>query len=375
MLDCISQRLGTLVAKTCLGLAALALNGQLVLGADHSRVDSWNPAGSQSLSDYVTLASSNFASSGNGELNDVLTNVSCGSCSCGNCGCGQNYSRLVCDSCCETAYESLHGPAKCWRPLTCDTFFSEGWNEAWAGGPAGQCGLTPRHGWLGAFEGNFYRLGLVNTTYQHNLNQPYGGDGYGADVAAFLPLSRRFEMYVNAPFVKSNGTLDPTQGYQSDFGDLQVAGSFLLSENEAATQLFTLGVNTPTGEPETGGGRSYINPRYSFWYNPCDAWVVRGGLGLVVPTNDASGQTVLNTAVAVGRYFTPHDVAFGDLVFYVNCAIDVPLEDAGPTTVGIGPGTRFQIVGDWYFLHYWQFSVSETQPYDYQMQTAIVKAW
>lgn len=365
VLNLIGQRLGALLAKTCLGLAALALNGQLGLAAD-----SLNPPGSQSLSDYVTQASENFKGTGNGQPNDLYTNVGCGSCCC-----GQNYSRLVCDGCCETANESLHGPAKCWRPLTCDTFFSEGWNEAWAGGPAGQCGLTPRHGWLGAFEGNFYRLGLVNGTYQHNLNQPYGGDGYGLDVAAFLPMSRRFEIYINAPAVKSNGTLDPTQGYQSNFGDLQVAGSFLLSENEAATQLFTLGVNTPTGEPETGGGKTYINPRYSFWYNPVDAWVVRGGLGLTIPTNDVSGQTVMNGSLAVGRYFTPHDVAFGDLVFYFNIVVDVPLEDGGPTNVGIGPGTRFQITGDWYFLHYWQFPVANPEPYDYQMQTAIVKAW
>ena len=46
----------------------------------------------------------------------------------------------------DTVIESLFGepdPNK-WRPLPLGDFFSEGWNEAWAGGPAGQSGLTPR---------------------------------------------------------------------------------------------------------------------------------------------------------------------------------------------------------------------------------------
>ena len=46
---------------------------------------------------------------------------------------------------------------------------------------------------------------------------------------------------------------------------------------------------------------------------------------------------------------------FGDLVFYANCNLVVPLEDRNrPTYVGVGPGTRFQITGNWWFLHYWE---------------------
>lgn len=53
---------------------------------------------------------------------------------------------------CDTIIESLFGDASAegkWRPLTLGTFFSEGWFEPWAGGPAGQSGLTPRHGVAG----------------------------------------------------------------------------------------------------------------------------------------------------------------------------------------------------------------------------------
>ncbi len=298
----------------------------------------------------------------------------------------------------DTVSESLFGDASApgkWRPLTLDTFFSDGWFDPWAGGPAGQDGLTPRHGWLGAFEGVFYRLGLVNGTYQNDLNKPFGGQAYGGNFTAFLPFSRRFELYLNVPFISANGTEDPTRGYVSDFGDIQVAGSFLLSESEAFTQLFTLGVTVPTGQTDTGGGLMAVNPRYSFWSNPGGAWVVRGGAGVNVPLNkdkfktdpvtlstgeldfgESTAQTAFNGDLAVGRYFTPHDVPFGDFVVYVNSNIVVPLEDGGkPTYVGIGPGTRFQITGNWYYLNYWEFQVGKDRPFEYQIQSAIVKAW
>ena len=140
-----------------------------------------------------------------------------------------------------------------WRPLSLGNFFSEGWLEPWAGGPAGQSGLTPRHGWLGSFEGVFYRLWLVNMTYQNNLNKPYGGNVYRGNFTIFLPFSRRFEMFLNVPFVDANGTEDPRRGYRSDFGDMSIAGSFLLSESEAFTQLLTIGTIVPTGNPRREG--------------------------------------------------------------------------------------------------------------------------
>ena len=135
-----------------------------------------------------------------------------------------------------------------------------------------------------------------------------------------------------------------------------------------------------------------LNPRYSFWSNPYGAWVVRGGTGINIPLNknsfrpdlsvapgggdESTAQTTYNAALAVGRYFRPHDVPFGDLVFYVNSNVLVPFEDhAKPTYVGIGPGTRFQITGNWYFLNYWEFQVAGEKPSDYQIQAAIVKAW
>jgi len=102
---------------------------------------------------------------------------------------------------------------------------------------------------------------------------------------------------------------------------------------------------------------------------------------VVTPTGgllfgESSAQTTFNGNLAIGRYFRPHDVPLGDLVFYVNCNVVVPLEDGGePTFVGVGPGTRFQITGNWYFLNYWEVQMTGEKPFDYMMQAAIVKAW
>ena len=295
-----------------------------------------------------------------------------------------------------TIYQSLFGdaynPAR-WRPLTLGTFFTEGWLEAWAGGPAGQSGLTPRHGWLGSFEGVFYRLWIVDLTYLNSLKKSYRGNGYSGNYTIFLPFSRRFEVDVSVPFVNSNGTTDPRHGYRSDFGDLAVNARFLLSESEAFTQSLNLDINTPTGNKQTGGHLMALFPRYSFWSNTGGSWVFRGGGGVEVPLNEndfkpapmvspggnlvrgkSTVQTTLSTDLALGRYFRPHDVPFGDLVFYVNANAVVPLEDRSqPTYVGAGPGIRFQIIGDWYFLHYWEFPLTGPHPFSYQMQLAIVK--
>lgn len=44
-----------------------------------------------------------------------------------------------------------------WRELGLGTFFSEGWDEAWASGPNGDGG-APRQGWLNAQDGVFYQV-------------------------------------------------------------------------------------------------------------------------------------------------------------------------------------------------------------------------
>jgi len=93
---------------------------------------------------------------------------------------------------------------------------------------------------------------------------------------------------------------------------------------------------------------------------------------------ESTSQTTYAGDLAIGRYFTPHDVPFGDLVFYANCNFIVPLEDGGrPTYVGVGPrqrGSRSPATGGSCITGSSPL-VGTAKPFDYFMQTAVVKAW
>jgi hypothetical protein len=282
----------------------------------------------------------------------------------------------------DTMTESLFGDvyaAGRWRPLTLGSFFSEGWNESWAGAPAGGDGVTPRHGWLGAFDGVFYRLWLADFNYANNINTPYRGNSYSGVYSVFLPFSRRFEVLLDVPFVTANGTTSPTQGYTSQYGDMAVTPRFLLSESEKTTQVFALGIRTPTGTHATGAEHMALTPRYEFWTNPVGSWVVRGSSGFFVPLNKAEtpAQTTFTGGLAAGRYLRPHDVPFGDLVFYGATNFSVPLDGAASTgtIVSVGPGTRFHIAKNFFFLNYWDFPVTGAHADTYSVSIALLKVF
>ena len=279
-----------------------------------------------------------------------------------------------------TIEESLFGDVYAegrWRPLTLGSFLTDGWLEPWAVAPAGRDGLTPRHGWLGAFNGVFYRLWTADLGYANALNTAYHGNRYSAGFAAFLPLSRRFDLLIDEPFLASNGTSNVRRGYVTESGDLTVTPRFLLAEDEATTHVFSFGVRTPTGSAATGGGLMALTPRYEFWTNPGGPWVARGSTSFSVPIGDARTRApdAFTGGFAVGRYFTPHDVPFGDLVLYAACDLSVPLDrtSSAATDVILGPGTRFHLGEDFYFLSFWGFPVTGPHPDAYSVQFAVIK--
>jgi hypothetical protein len=266
-----------------------------------------------------------------------------------------------------------------WRPLSLRTFFTEGWNEAWASGPAGSQGLTPRHGWLSAFDGVFYRLWFTQFGYQNNINTSFGGNRYTGDYVIFLPFSRRFEVAIDVPFVVSNGTRNKNFGYTSQFGDLTIIPRVLLSETKSTTQLFALAVRTPTGTQTTINDIMALTPRYEFWSNPVGPWVARGSSGFFVPLNrvQAPIQTAYTGGLAVGRYFRPHDVPFGDLVFFGDSNYLVPLEGGASrnTVISVGAGTRFHITDNFFFLNNWEVPVTGPHPFTYNVTFALLKVF
>jgi hypothetical protein len=88
-----------------------------------------------------------------------------------------------------------------WRALSLGSLFSEGWVEPWASPPNGEGG-APRQGWLNAFDGVFYRLGIGTFGFANEFNE--NGDQYTGGLTFYTPFNRRFELRTDIPVVVSN---------------------------------------------------------------------------------------------------------------------------------------------------------------------------
>jgi hypothetical protein len=123
------------------------------------------------------------------------------------------------------AYDSLFGDAYSeaaqanWRPLRLGTFFTDGWNGPYIEPPAGSGG-APRSGWVNSFEGTSFRAWFLSFAFADGGTR--NGNQYHGDYTIYAPLSRRFELRVDVPFVQSNkGGASDT--YHDRFGDLVVS--------------------------------------------------------------------------------------------------------------------------------------------------------
>ena len=262
----------------------------------------------------------------------------------------------------------VYAPGR-WRPLSLGSFFSEGWLESWAAAPAaGQDDLTPRHGWLGAFNGLFYRLWLSTLSYSDSLNKPYHGNSYAGSYDVFLPLSRRFEIDLVVPFVASNGTLAPGRGYVSEFGD-----SCSPDRETAGHDILALDILIPRAPGPRRGAeiRVLVQPGRTVGRSR--------RLRHLRPVERGPGPFGHGIHGRPGRRppLRPHDVPFGDLVFYAATNWKVPLDGTSKTGTyfGVGPGTRFHIAKNFFFLHYWEFPLTGPHPDSYTMEVALLKVF
>jgi len=262
-----------------------------------------------------------------------------------------------------------------WRPLTLSTFFSEGWNQAWASPPAGPGG-APRQGWIGAWDGVFYRLGISTFSIADDVN---GKDQYAGNLTLYSPFSRRFELQTNYPMVVSN-LAGPDTDRRSHFGDFEITPRFLLAESESTTHSFNLAFRTPTGDTRNGNDVAAVTPTWNFWSNPWQTLVVRGGGGITVPYSgfDAGARTTLLGNLAVGYYFTPHDrVPVGDFVGYVAANFYQPVDDRGSkrSTLTFTPGFRTHLGANFYLLGGFEVPVTRQSPFDFQWTAGLMKVF
>jgi hypothetical protein len=271
------------------------------------------------------------------------------------------------------AGESLTGdvyaePSR-WRPLSLGTFFSEGWNQAWASPSAGGGG-APRQGWINAADGVFYRLAIGTFGYKHGTND--NGDVYNGGATLYAPFSRRFELQFDLPFVASAQGIGGSASH-TGFGDFQITPRVMLSESRDVTQSFNLTFRTPTGDTNTGNELAAVTPNYQFWANWWRGLVVRGSLGMSIPYHNVSevgARTSFLGNLAAGYYCTEHDMTpFGDLVGYVATNLTQATDNRGPatTTLTFTPGFRTHLGRNWYLLGGVEVPVTNPKTSDYSL--------
>jgi hypothetical protein len=267
----------------------------------------------------------------------------------------------------------VYDPAR-WRELGLTTFFTDGWDEAWASGPNGEGG-APRQGWLNAADGVFYRLFLFTFNWAHLDSN----DSYVGGLTGYTPLNRRFQFRFDIPFFVSV----PDSDRETGFGDFQVTPRFLLSETVNFTQSLDLTFRTPTGSERTGNGIGAFSPAYNFWWNAVAGFVLRGSVGGFVPFSGPNTRESFLANLAAGYYFTPHDmIPIGDLVWYVSTNLNqlTDGEIAGTqvpnnTTLTFTPGFRTHLGANFYLLGGVEVPATHPKPFDYQVLAALMKVW
>ena len=274
----------------------------------------------------------------------------------------------------ESLFGDVYDPSK-WRPLSAGTFFTEGWNRPWASPPAGEGG-APRQGWLNAFDGVFYRLGVLTANIADNVAD--NGNRYAGGLTLYAPFDARFEVRLDVPFIVSNRAGADNE-YKTNFGDIQITPRLLISESQDFTQSFNVTFRLPSGSDDNGNGFAAISPTWEFWWNAWSKLVLRGGLGFALPyTASDRTRNLFDANLAVGYYFTPHDFTpLGDLVFYLSSNLFQPIDDRGPhnTLWTLTPGVRTHLGANWYLLAGVEVPVTDHKPFDFQVLLGLMKVY
>jgi len=257
-----------------------------------------------------------------------------------------------------------------WTPMTLGGFFSfsDGWDTPYVF-PKNSSNGTPRHAWLEALGGVFYRAWFFAFVYANDI-APHN-NAYVGQYTIFVPLNRRFEFQFDDQFIVSDKGGNPPH-YHGNHGDLFIRNRFMLSESDKFGQLFEFAVRVPTGATDTGQGVASISPTYSFWWTPGPNWAVRGLTGPTVPTNHApgSGYSEYFNSLAIGRYFKGSDDGWiQQLWFYLVANANSVISGPHPreTLFSLQPGLRCRVpflnkVGTGYWYAFASIEVPMTGP-------------
>jgi len=284
--------------------------------------------------------------------------------------------------------ESLIGPleTECWTPLRVSEFFSDGWDRPYDSIDH----RVPRQTWINSADGAFYRLAVISGTWAQGTTEV--SDTANGSLFLFTPFNRRFEIGWFLPFsLIAPNPASPATSTTRGTGDLTVAARFLLAEDKTYSLTANCYVRCPTGSPETGNGVTSLSPDIEFWTHPMGRWVVRGGVGVTVPTNLTAASLPLleenpwtgfnlspgpfssfDARLAAGYYMTPSDApVLKHLCGTLATNFHTQLSGGNSSYFSITPGMRTGVGRDWYLLAGFEVPLIGPLPFSNQ---AIVQA-
>ncbi len=267
----------------------------------------------------------------------------------------------------ELWWESLVGEleTECWTPLTVSEFWSDGWDRPYDSVDH----TSPRQTWINSADGAFYRLAVISGTWAQGTSEVV--DTANGSLFLFTPLNRRFEIGWFLPMsLIAPDPVRPAVASTRGTGDLTVAPRFLLAEDKTYSWTANCYVRCPTGSPLTGNGVTSLSPDIEFWLNPTGKWILRGGVGVTVPTNTTAASTPLLEAnpwtgfnlspgpfssfdarLAAGYYLTSADAPYlKHLCGTVATNLHTRLSGGDTSYFSITPGMRTGVGRDWYLL-------------------------
>jgi hypothetical protein len=265
-----------------------------------------------------------------------------------------------------------------WTPLYLREYFTEGWDTPFILAPSSSAG-APRQGWIGAFDGQFFRTWFSAFAYDQGVNS-HIGNGYVGRYTIFAPLNRRLEFQWDSFFIVSNkgGT---SNTYHGNIGDQTFWLKTLLCETKNFGYGTGLGINVPTGRTENGQGANYLQPGFRFlWFPFGGTWMIRGETGGIIPLA-STGYTQYQNVLGIGRYFPGLKDSWFQQVWFYAIATQTSTITGTPrreTLFTLQPGIRFKIpsvtlgTGLWYFLANVNIPMTGPHAFSYQPIFAIL---
>ncbi len=245
--------------------------------------------------------------------------------------------------------------------------------------PTSSTAGAPRQGWVGAFDGQFFRAWFFAFAYDQGINS-HIGNGYVGRYTLFAPLSRRLEFQIDSFFVVSNkgGT---SNTYHGNVGDNTFWLKSQICETKNYGYGFVLGYNAPTGRTENGQGNNYLVTSFrGLWFPFGGKWMIRGETGPIIPFAH-TGYTQYQNVLGAGRYFPGSKESWFQQVWLYLVATETSTVAGTPrheSQLTLLPGMRCKIpglnigTGLWYFFADVNVPVTGPQSFSYQPIFAVL---